>query len=138
MTESGSAVVQALSMSVEGFSVDYVRNTSSSEPSKPPATATAVQIMMAVKGATVEHHQNKPITRVDILFLEGEFEAGRVGFLQTDPAERDIMLHATLPLADFAGFWAALRLDKAPIVEGLLARDDVIKLRLLSKGTFFP
>jgi hypothetical protein len=85
MTDSGAAEALALVMSVEEYFVAYERSTTASEPGK--RTGSAVQVFMHVKGAPVEHHQNRPISRADILFLEGELEINRVGSLDADPAD---------------------------------------------------
>ena len=50
------------------------------DPSGP--TDSWVQVSMSVKGATVEHHQDRPISRVILSFVEGPFDDGKVGELE--------------------------------------------------------
>jgi hypothetical protein len=136
MTESDAGEAQELFMTVVGYDVEYWRTTDASEPSKPPTSS--VEIKMSVKGASVEHLQNKPISRAVIWFTDGELETSRVGNLATFPEDRDIIMHATLPMADFAGFWAVLRLDRVARVHCVIQRNNVLQLRLLSEGSLFP
>jgi hypothetical protein len=136
MTESGAEEAQELFMSVLGYDVEFWRTKDASDPSKPPGSA--VELKMSVKGASVEHLHNKPISRAVIWFTEGELETNRVGNLVADAEDRDIMLHARLPLADFAGFWAVLRLDRVARVHLVIQGIDVLQLRFLSEGSFFP
>jgi hypothetical protein len=94
---------------------------------------------MSVKGATVAHHDNRPISRVILVFSEGPFPSGRVGNLSTGDFH-DIAISATLPWADFAGFWAALRLDRVARLHCSILRgtDNILTLELKSQGSLFP
>jgi hypothetical protein len=136
MTEPDVAV--ALGLSVVKFFMRYERGMSFNPIDQTTVPLSSVEVFMSVKGATVEHHHNKPITKVDLVFLEGELEANRVGSLDADPAEPEIMVHANLPLADFAGFWAALRLDPNARLECMIKRDDVIQLGLFNEVSLPP
>jgi hypothetical protein len=136
MTEPDVAV--ALGMSIVEYFVRYERGMVFNSVDRSTAPLSSVEVFISVKGATVEHHHNKPISRVDLVFLEGELEANRVGFLDADPELPEIMLHANLPLADFAGFWAALRLDRGARLECSIQRDDVVQLGLFSKVSLPP
>jgi hypothetical protein len=138
MTESGLAEGLQLSMSVVGYEVAYVRSKSLGEPSGPPESW--VHVTMSVKGATVEHHQDRPISRVSLGFVEGPFDAEKVGELEVREERTDIAISAQLPWADFAGFWAALRLDRVATLGCIIRRgtNDVLTLRLRSEGSLYP
>ncbi len=132
MTESGGAEDLDLTMLVVGYEISYVRD--------PRPSGSGVSVNMSVKGAKVEHHENRPISRVILLFSEGPFPSDSVGTLDTGDFQ-DISIFATLPRADFTGFWAALRLDRAARLECVIRRgtpDKVLILQLKSQGSLFP
>jgi hypothetical protein len=138
MTESSSLEGLQLSMSVVGYEAAYVRTKRLGDPSGP--TDSWVQVSMSVKGATVEHHQDRPISRVILSFVEGPFDDGKVGELEVSEEFTDIAITAQLPWADFAGFWAALRLDRVATLQCIIRRgtNSVLTLRLRSGGSLYP
>jgi hypothetical protein len=135
MTESGSGEGLELFMSVIGYEVVYGRSKGGTPP-----ISSWVQVNMSVKGARVEHHNNKPINRAIVVFTDHDLEEGRVGNISDDPEERDSAIFVRLPYADFPGFWAALRLDRVARLAIMIRRgtDNILTLRFQSQGSLFP
>jgi hypothetical protein len=136
MTESARAESLGLHMSVLGYQIEYVRkarNTSTEQ-----AASSDAQILMSVSGVTVEHHQNKPITRVILYFSEDSLEQDRVGHIFGGGGAENMAVTAWMPLADFVGVCDVLRLDRVATVECTIERgkDDVFWLYVRSQG--FP
>jgi hypothetical protein len=142
MTESGvEAEFVLLSMDVVGYEVEY-RRSRPDEP--PPDFASRARLNLSVKGATVEHHENAPVNRVVVNLSEVPGTA-KLGRLIRQPGE-DAVIRISLPMADFAPIWAALRLDRVarldcriirPPAPAGLTGDDVVSFEVRSRGSLF-
>jgi len=116
MTDSANVevpVVEKLTMSVVGYTVSYDRGLNLVEPLEGPAelvVESSPKLSLDVRGATVAHHDNRPIKFAAVSFTEGPFDSDRVGFLQE--VGPFISIIAQLPKADFPAFCAALCLER--------------------------
>jgi hypothetical protein len=115
-----------LTMSVVGYTVSYDRGLELEEPLEGPAEVVMQSLLtlsLDVRGATVEHHHNRPIKFATVNFSEGPLDPDHVGFLHDVGTAFSII--AKLPKADFAAFWAALRLEReATLVCSIALRPD--------------
>lgn len=123
-----------LSMSVVGYTVSCKRGLIFVEHFEDPpelVMKSSATLNLDVQGATVEHHDNKPIKLAAVTFGEGPFDPDRAGRLHDFGT--GISIVANLPQADFPAFWAALSLEReATLVCAIaLGTDDVGTDRVL-------
>jgi hypothetical protein len=142
MTESAVPEALSLRMSVVAYEVEYQRSLVETklETSTELVVKSFATIAMSVRGATVEHHQDKPIKRVILNFSEGPFEKDRAGVMFGGGVGEGIAVTVTVPSADFPGVWAALRLDRVATLVCTIERgtDKVLELHVNSQGSLFP
>jgi hypothetical protein len=118
MTDSANVEMPTgrdLSMSVVGYRVSYDRSLLFVEHFKGPPELvmfSGAKLVLTVQGATVEHHQNRPIRFAHLSFGEGPFDPNRAGRLFDLGPGVGVNIIATLPRADFPAFWAALGVER--------------------------
>jgi hypothetical protein len=133
MTESGVELEPVdLSMSVVGHEIFYTRTVQ-------PAGGSALEgnLGLSVTGATVEHHQHRPVRRVIVQFSDEP--STKLGQLIAPPGE-GVLISIFLHVAEFPLLWAALRLDRVAMVDCRIHRpgDEVVRFGVRSEGSLFP
>jgi hypothetical protein len=119
-------------MSVAGYEVEYGRHLGGSKLAPAPVSSTAT-ITMYVTGAFLEPH-HRPVDRVFVQFSNDPPDPSAVGHVNLQPPPAIVTIF--LPWADFAGMWAALRLDRVPTLELTVdnATVKVVSVRVKSQG----
>jgi hypothetical protein len=91
--------------------VESEYDTNLSHVESRPVMQSSAKLTLSVQGATVEHHDNRPIRFAHVWFGEGPFDANRAGRLQDLGMPLGVNIIATLPRSDFPAFWSALHLE---------------------------
>ena len=109
-----SGFAKELSMSVVGYEFFYERGLFLVESltTAEHVMSSSAKLILSVEGATVEHHENRPIRFAAVSFGEGPFDHYRAGRLQDLGTGQWVSIIANLPRADFPAFWAALNVER--------------------------
>jgi hypothetical protein len=128
-----------LRMSVVEYGVRYERARGFLPSTGEHVVGSYARLALTVEGATVEHHDNRPIIRVTLHFSEGpsdsDSDSDQVGWLfEPDPGTNPLVVVSTLPWADFPAFWAVLSAEGQTILVCTIAEgtDRVLSLSVHS------
>jgi hypothetical protein len=100
-----------LRMSVVEYGVRYQRSRGLIPSTGEHVVRSVARLALSVEGATVEHHDNRPIIKAFLHFTEGPSDSDDAGLIFEPDPPSDVVVVATLPWADFPAFWAVLNVE---------------------------